>query len=240
MGAKLVTIVGVMYTQDDPGTPNPNPPGIWGGGNVPMPNPPIANVPGVPGYNPNPPIIWGPPGPWPTPPIAFPPGWIGGVPPGIWGGGNVPMPNPPIANVPGVPGYNPNPPGIWGPPGPWPTPPIQLPPWLITGGNPPGIWGGGNVPMPNPPIANVPPFWNPDAPKPPDGGELPTPPGGTPPGGWGSGGVTQPIAPITGPFGKFAWYWSPAWGWVAKPIEGSEVTPPVEGEKPVEPPVENK
>lgn len=25
---------------------------IWGGGNVPMPNPPIANVPGVPGYQP--------------------------------------------------------------------------------------------------------------------------------------------------------------------------------------------
>lgn len=41
---------------------------IWGGGNVPMPTPPIANVPGAPGYRP----------------------------PGIWGGGNVPMPTPPI------------------------------------------------------------------------------------------------------------------------------------------------
>lgn len=54
-----------------------SPPGIWGGGNVPMPNPPIANVPGAPGYR--------PPGDH------------------IWGGGNVPMPSPPIANVPGLP-----------------------------------------------------------------------------------------------------------------------------------------
>lgn len=29
-----------------------SPPGIWGGGNVPMPSPPIANVPGAPGYRP--------------------------------------------------------------------------------------------------------------------------------------------------------------------------------------------
>lgn len=45
------------------------PPGIWGGGNVPMPNPPIANVPGAPGYQP---------------------------PLGIWGGANQPFPTPPI------------------------------------------------------------------------------------------------------------------------------------------------
>lgn len=74
--------------------------GIWGGGNVPMP----------------------------TPPIHMPPGQGSGNPPGIWGGGNVPMPNPPIANVPGAPGYNPQPPGIWGGGNvPMPTPPIYMP-----------------------------------------------------------------------------------------------------------------
>ena len=44
-----------------------DPPHIWGGGNVPMPSPPIANVPGAPGYKPpgdkppepiNPPVEW--------------------------------------------------------------------------------------------------------------------------------------------------------------------------------------
>lgn len=53
------------------------PPGIWGPGD-PRPQPPIANVPGV-------------------PPSIDP------KPPGIWGGGNVPMPQPPISNVPGLP-----------------------------------------------------------------------------------------------------------------------------------------
>lgn len=45
-----------------------------------------------------------------------------------------------------------NPPGIWGGGNvPMPTPPIHIP-------QPPlGIWGGGNVPMPNPPI-HIPPF----------------------------------------------------------------------------------
>jgi hypothetical protein len=57
-----------------------SPPGIWGGGNVPMPTPPIYIPPVV---NPPPgvvappiyypPGISGPPGPWPTPPIYFPP-----------------------------------------------------------------------------------------------------------------------------------------------------------------------
>lgn len=60
--------------------------GIWGGGNVPMPTPPIANVPGAPGYR--------PPGD------------------GIWGGGNVPMPSPPIANVPGLPPHPDQPPDV--------------------------------------------------------------------------------------------------------------------------------
>lgn len=49
------------------------PPGIWGGGNVPMPTPPIANVPGAPGWPP--PGIWPDPGPLPHPehPIVLPP-----------------------------------------------------------------------------------------------------------------------------------------------------------------------
>ena len=63
-----------------------------------MPTPPIANVPGAPGYQ---------------PPI-------------IWGGGNEPFPTPPIANVPGAPSYRP--PGFWGPQPGFPTPPIYLPP----------------------------------------------------------------------------------------------------------------
>lgn len=54
-----------------------SPPGIWGGGNVPMPTPPIANVPGAPGYNPpgKPPGIWGGPiDPYPGHPLPEPPG----------------------------------------------------------------------------------------------------------------------------------------------------------------------
>lgn len=75
-----------------PGWGSGNPPGIWGGGGVPMPTPPISNVPGAPGYQP-------PQGGHPEHPIYYPPG--------IWGGGNVPMPSPPIAGVPGAPGYQP-------------------------------------------------------------------------------------------------------------------------------------
>lgn len=57
-----------------------SPPGIWGGGNVPMPTPPIANVPGLPptanppgwGLRPEHPIVLPPP---PTdPPSQVPPG----------------------------------------------------------------------------------------------------------------------------------------------------------------------
>lgn len=47
---------------------------IWGGGNVPMPTPPIANVPGAPGYRPPGDHIWGPGDPRPQPPIANVPG----------------------------------------------------------------------------------------------------------------------------------------------------------------------
>src|SRR5262252_3449856 len=79
----------------------------------------------------------------------------GGPPLGTWGGVAPPLPTHPIA--PGGP-----PLGIWGPPGPWPTPPIHIPP---SGGppgvpthpiyNPPGIWGPPG-PWPTPPIAGVP------------------------------------------------------------------------------------
>ena len=58
-----------------------SPPGIWGGGNVPMPTPPIANVPGAPGYRPPGDHIWGGGNePFPTPPIWLPPEQ---VPPGM-------------------------------------------------------------------------------------------------------------------------------------------------------------
>lgn len=86
-----------------------NPPGTWGGANVPMPTPPIANVPGAPG------------GVQPPKP--------GGD--HIWGGGNEPFPTPPIVIPPQKPGDPPL--VIWGPNDPRPTPPINLP----GGGNPP-------------------------------------------------------------------------------------------------------
>lgn len=96
MAARPVIIIGtIMYTDDGPN----NPPGIWGGGNQPFPTPPIANVPGVPGYRP-PGHIWDPT--FPTPPIANAPG-VG------------PNPNPPNwppgqgANIPGHPIENPPP-----------------------------------------------------------------------------------------------------------------------------------
>lgn len=80
---KNVTIVGMASITGlqvgggpMPGGPG-KPPGIWGGGNVPMPTPPIANVPGAPGYNPNPPSVWpNPPegiAPHPEHPIVIPP-----------------------------------------------------------------------------------------------------------------------------------------------------------------------
>lgn len=75
MAAVELTITGVLYDKLNRTTQQvvligeasltglgvgggPMPPGpggpvhIWGGGNVPMPSPPIANVPGAPGYRP--------------------------------------------------------------------------------------------------------------------------------------------------------------------------------------------
>lgn len=197
------------YVPDAPGG-GEGPPGIWGGGNVPMPTPPI-HLPGTP------PGIWGGGNvPMPTPPIHLP-----GTPPGIWGGGNVPMPTPPIY-LPPQGGGRPEhpifyPPGIWGPtdprpgwglPGPQPPAgrpehPIFYPPgiwgptdprpgWGLPEG-PPGIWGGGNVPMPTPPIhlpGSPPGIWGPTDPRP--GWGLPE----GPPGIWGGGNVPMPNPPI--------------------------------------------
>ena len=173
MPTRAVVIHGVMTWEDS------GPPGIWGGGNVPMPTPPIH----IPPPSSNPPGIWGGGNqPFPTPPINLPPS---GSPPGTWGGAGQPFPTPPI-NIPG------NPPGIWGGAGqPFPTPPINIP------GQPPGIWGGGNQPFPTPPI-NIPgpgqpthPIYNPPGiwgggnvpmPSPPIylPPEISLPPGGTP------------------------------------------------------------
>lgn len=77
-----------------------------------------------------------------------------------------------------------SPPGIWGPPGPWPTPPIHLPP---EGGRPPVDSGA----HPSHPIA-LPgdPWWPPDAPQPP---QLPPP--GSPPVILPGTTPTQPITP---------------------------------------------
>jgi hypothetical protein len=126
-----VTIQGIISFSDLSvgGGPMPGGPplGIWGGGNVPMPSPPIANVPGAPGYQP-PLGIWGP----------------GQMPPGFWGGGMgpgvrpQPPGGPPLGTWGGVaPPYV----DIGGPgPQPTPTPPIYFPP---PGSSPPlGTWGG--------------------------------------------------------------------------------------------------
>jgi hypothetical protein len=74
---KQVTIQGVgAIAPVDPGYgipvgPGGSPPGIWGGGNVPMPTPPIYLPPAGP-----------PPGIWPPPGVVSPPIYY---PPGIWG-----------------------------------------------------------------------------------------------------------------------------------------------------------
>lgn len=111
------------------------------------------------------------------------------------------------------PGQPQPPPGIWGPPGPWPTPPIHLPP--VTPGQPPlGIWGPPG-PWPTPPI-HLPPgqpplgIWGPPGP-------WPTPPIHLPPGG-----------PGLPPLG----IWGPPGPWPTPPIylpPGSEIPPPEEG-----------
>jgi hypothetical protein len=173
MAAIPVSFTGVMWYPDLSvgGGPMPGGPplGIWGGGNVPVPTPPIYYPPAPvdPGYGH--PIA--PPGFWPgTPPPRPQP-----QPPGIWGGGNVPMPTPPIY-------YPPSPPlGIWGPTDPRPSHPIVLPP-VEPGGPPVQIWGPTD-PRPTHPIV-LPP----QLPNPPEGAKPPPPEGGWgyhPDFGWG-------------------------------------------------------
>jgi hypothetical protein len=128
-----------------------SPPGIWGGGNEGFPTHPIAPggpPPGIwpgPGY-PSHPIA---PGGGPSHPIVIPPPTQPGQPPEIWpkpGHPAHPIVIPPDAVSPGVPSHP-----IYLPPVIWPGPGYPSHP-IAPGGQPPGIWGGGNVPMPTPPI----------------------------------------------------------------------------------------
>jgi hypothetical protein len=131
----------------------------------------------------------------------------GGPPPTVWPppGGPV-FPAHPIA--PGGP-----PPSVWPPPG-VVSPPIHYPPeiWPTpppSGGAPPGIWGGGNVPMPTPPI-----YYPPGQPVIPPG--SPAHPIVVPP---------EPTEPPSGGEGK--WLYSPIYGWVWQPAgSGGKPQPP--------------
>lgn len=145
------------------------------------------------------------------------------------------------------------PPGIWGPPGPWPSPPIHLPPsggggqpptvsppiyyppqiWPTPpsggGGQPPGIWGPPG-PWPSPPIhlppsggGSPPGIWGPPGPWPSPPIHLPPGGGGQPPGGGG-----QP--PQGPPGGEGHWAYSPVYGWVWVPSgSGGKPQPPSTG-----------
>lgn len=101
------------------GGPMPPGPGgdhIWGGGNVPMPSPPIANVPGAPGYRPPGDHIWGGGNvPMPSPPIWLPPN----VPPGMTPP-DPPSPGDPTTPVPPLPGT-----------GGWPVSSMVPPPYIV-------------------------------------------------------------------------------------------------------------
>ena len=126
---------------------------IWGPGDN-RPTPPIFLPPQKPGEIPKPPfVIWGPGDNRPTPPIVIPPL---PVPPQI-SGPDGPWITPPIYLPPQAPGDG-KPPIIgWDPCDDTVMPPIYIPPQLPGGpGKPPVIWGGGDVPFPDNPIANVP------------------------------------------------------------------------------------
>jgi hypothetical protein len=204
MAAIPVTFQGILFFSDlgVGGGPMPGGPplGYWGGVAPPLPTHPIA--PGGP-----PPQIWPSPG-HPAHPIA-----PGGPPPGIW-----PSPGHPAHPIaPGGP-----PPGIWPSPG-HPAHPIA------PGGPPLGFWGGGNVPMPTPPIY-LPPGTIP--------GLKPEHPIYIPPSIWPSPGVpTHPIVlPPPGTDGKpeilqnweVTTAWSEQTGWVVAivPTEGATVPTP--------------
>jgi hypothetical protein len=135
---------------------------------------------------------------------------------GIWGG------RPPNYVDIGGPGPQPpqgggQPPGYWGGGNvPMPTPPIHLPPG--GGGQPPGYWGGGNVPMPTPPI-----YFPPAGSQPPLGiwGGAPPPYvdiGGPAPQPKPEHPIVLPpnLPPTTPEGGKIEWKtgWTPQTGWV--------------------------
>lgn len=114
IGEAIVTGLGVG---GGPIVPPPQPPGIWGPTD-PRPTPPIANVPGVPGYRPPGDHIWGGGNePFPTPPIHIPP-----LPPNV----EQPQPGDPTKPLP-------PPPGAGG----WPVQPQTPPPYIVV--NYPGI-----------------------------------------------------------------------------------------------------
>jgi hypothetical protein len=156
-------------------------------------------MPGGPGGPGGPPSIWPSPG-VPTHPIAGPP-------PQIW-----PSPGHPAHPIAGPP------PQIWPSPG-HPAHPIA--------GPPPGIWGGGNVPMPTPPIY-LPPGTIP--------GAKPEHPIYIPPSIWPSPGVpTHPIVlPPPGTDGKpevlqnweVKTAWSEQTGWVVAIVPTDSATVP--------------
>lgn len=111
-----------------------------------------------------------------------------------------------------------NPPGIWGPTDPFPTPPIYLPPEL-GGGRPPSVWpppGRPAHPIVLPP-EQVPPGFQPPTPPAPGSPTTPVPP---PP---GSGG--WPVAPITPPAYLVVQYPGIGPVYVAPPLQPSQPTP---------------
>jgi hypothetical protein len=168
----MVKVVGGFLEVEVEGLPSPQPP--------------------QPGYPSHP---WVPP--WgPSHPIA-----PGGRPPGFWGGIAPPYPDQ------GLPGQ---PPGFWGgvappwldntlpgqPPGIWPSPGHPAHP-IAPGGRPPGFWGGGNVPMPSPPIfipPNAPPV---DPPE--DISRVEWKSGWTADKGWVTVGIVTPEMPVPTP-----------------------------------------
>jgi len=127
----------------------------------------------------------------------------GGEPPGIWGPTD-PRPTPPI---PIYPGGTPNPPGIWGPTDPRPTPPIYMPPGA---GGAPGAPGVPTFPIWGPPGIDLPPGSG----YPPVAGHPLPPPGEKPP------------EPIIGWEAKVFWTPENGWGVAIVPKPGTEVPTP--------------
>jgi hypothetical protein len=121
------------------------------------------------------------------------------------------------------------------------------------GGSPPGIWGGGNVPMPTPPIY-IPPVFPAHPIAPPPGGVV-APPIYYPPGIWGPTDprpshpivlpeppevpTEPPIAPPGGGLSDgWQWYYTDRFGWVLVWVPeggGGKPQPPGGGASPPSP-----